>query len=125
MNYEEFEDSEQEIFLDIYYDYKNAKLILTSLQEENYPFVRERTKKGIKKGIEDFLRENSSPNLYSSDLSEFCFDNSVEQRVAEEVQALHLNLYNIQLYAQDVCQTYRMFVYNESRDRFLNLSEAK
>ena len=126
MDYKKFEDSEQEIFMNKFYNYEDTKLILTSIQQIDYPIIRENTKKGIKKGIEDFLeKEGISSTLYRSNLSDFCFDNSVSHRVIEKMKSLNLDLDDIQKYAKDVFQTYSMFVYNESRDRFINLSDAE
>lgn len=126
MDYKKFEDSEQEIFMNKFYNYEDTKLILTSIQQIDYPIIRENTKKGIKKGIEDFLEKDGiSSTLYKSNLSDFCFDNSVSHRVIEKMKSLNLDLDDIQKYAKDVFQTYSMFVYNESRDRFINLSDAE
>ena len=129
MNYEEFEENELELFLTEYYNYEETKKILPSLQKKDYQTVREKTKKGIKKGIQAFLeKEKVSCHLYESDLGKFCFDNSTAHMTAIEVLSLDIGLDlldDLKAYANDVCLTYRMYVYNDSRDRFLSVFAEK
>lgn len=125
MDYEQFENLEQEVFLDSFYPYDAVRLILNPLEQEDYPVVRKLTKNGLKDGIEDFLKKEGSSYLYRSDLSRFCFDDSVAQRILERFRPLHFSFDDADIYANDVCRTYRIFIYNESRDRFLNHFNAE
>ncbi|MCH8003955.1 MAG: hypothetical protein IH934_04975 [Nanoarchaeota archaeon] len=118
MDYKQFEDLEQDRFLNQHYGYDNMRQILTNLQPIDHPIVKDETKRGIKEGVEDFLKSNGNPDsLYLSDLSAFCFDDSTYKRVAQQLNDLHPNLNCVEAFAEDVCETYRMFVYNESYSR--------
>ena len=122
MNYKAFEESELENFMDKFYDYENTKLLLSPLNNKTYLIVREKTKKGIEEGIEQFLESQPDlPTLYMSDLTKFCFDESIKTKIIENLNLLPFNPEDKDVYAEDVCQTYRMFVYNESLDKFIKL----
>ncbi|MBU0459213.1 MAG: hypothetical protein KJ771_00225 [Nanoarchaeota archaeon] len=123
MDYAEFEESEQEKFLDEFYDYRNTELILTGLTREDYPAVRTFTKKGIKLGVEFFLacQPNNTKSLYLSDLIKFASDDSVQSNVASQIKSLNLDVENVDDYVLDVSQTYETFVFNESSERFRKL----
>lgn len=119
MDYREFEDLEQEIFLDKHYKYESVRLLIPNLHKTDYQPLREKTKKGIKAGINDFLTsQEDTSTLYLSDLAQFCFDNSTESRIKEELISTGLNQDNLDIYTKDVCESFRGFVYNESKNRF-------
>lgn len=119
MSYKDFEDQEQERFLDEHCSYLDSRLILTNLQEGDFPEVRKRTKKGIKMGVEDFLKTQGNPEtLYISDLTKFCFDTSTQERVQEQLRDAELSLEGIPDFAKHVQGLYGTFVYNDSLTRF-------
>jgi hypothetical protein len=118
MDYKEFEEQEQELFIDKFYPYEHSSLILTNLKQEDYNDVREKTLEGIRSGIEKYLVQNGNEaSVYLSDLGKFVFDSSVKDCIEEKLEATGLE--NISLYAEEVCDTYRMFIYNESSEKFL------
>ena len=116
--YKEFEDIEQEIFLNKYYNYEDTEKVLFQLSYQTYNLVRENTKEGIKEGVDEFLHKNNAPSLYKSNLNQFSTDESIEKRVKEKIDSIDVHLNFKDDYAKEVSETYRLFIYNESLDRF-------
>ena len=119
MNFKQFENAEQERFLDTYFNYKKTKSIIYNLDKQNYSKVRDSTKTGIQEGVEEFLcTQSNSKTLYLTDLTEFCTDNTISMRIKDNIMQLNPNLANISAYGEEVSQYYKLFIYNSSFDRF-------
>ncbi len=125
MDIKSFEDTEMEQFLDKYYDIESTRLILTKITPTLYPSVRSKTKRGLQKGIEDFLEKQPTPptSIYHADLRAFCLDDSTSKRIKEELEKMAFSSNERRDYANDVCKTYRVFMYNESSDRLMSSSQ--
>lgn len=125
MDIKSFEDTEQERFLNKYYGFEEVKAVIRIITREQYPVLREKTKKGLEDGVEDFLKkgENKSKILYLADIRKFAFDNSTENRINKALEGFEL--YNIKDYAKDVCEGYRMFVYQDSINVFEKYVERR
>jgi len=118
--FKDFENSEIARFLNKYYSYKEARLVFEGLTEENYPTIKDATKKGIRVGVDNFLKGSSEDGLYLSNLRKFDTDNSVKTGIEKTIEETGCEFKKeaINCYAMDVSQTYFMFVYNESKDIF-------
>ena len=103
--------------VDKFHPFECTRLILTRLREESYADVRTKTKEGIRKGVEEFLERNGKEQtVCHADLGKFAFDESTKDSIEEKLRDSGLD--NISTYAENVCDSYRMFVYNESSQRF-------
>ena len=123
MDYREFEDQEIDAILETHYDYDSTVLLLTNLTREHFPDVRARTKSGLRRGIEDFIhtQPDNPATIYLADLAKFAFDDATAIRIEEELRDMPFTLTNMGLYAHDVCERYRMEIYNDSLTRFMEL----
>lgn len=120
MGYKEFEEQELDRFFKDFYTYDNAVLMLDDLTEEQFPDLVDKTRKSIRAGIEDFLEtQEQKDTLYHADLHAFVCRNPVKTRIEQELE--NSGFGNVNVYADDVSQSYSMFVYNESAERFMEV----
>ena len=116
-NYQDFEDEERDRFLDGFLTYEQACLQLDDVNLDSMPKIREKTKTGLELGVQDFMAtQGDCDSLYLSDMHEFYYDTSTEKMVKEQLEPLSLGDTNA--YAQNVCEMYAMFVYQDSMERF-------
>jgi len=122
---EEFETLERKLFLKKYYDYSQTQEVLGKLTKPQYNIIISETESGIKEGIDRFLKKQpvcekySANNLYLSNLAEFEWDNSIQEAIHQKLRLVtDISKRCKKEFSEDVCQTYRAFVYNESYKRF-------
>ncbi len=117
-----FYNKELDSFLERYVNLEKVKEVASSLTEQEYPFVRRAAREGIENGVSEFLGLGAPPeNIYLSNLYEFMFDDSVEKRVLEALRKTNLSIgvEREEALASHVGESYKMFLYNESSDKFL------
>src|SRR3989344_2002936 len=117
--FKRFEDEEIDRFLKEYFPYKETKIWLPEMTKEQFPFVRVETKKGIKEGIEDFLKSEGMEglSLYLADLGIFVWSNYVRIRVKELLLST-FDEKDVSEYSEYVDDSYRGFIYQISIDDF-------
>lgn len=127
MNPLEFQESELELFLDTYVRYDDIRGIICELNEDDHPAVRDATKRGIKCGVKEFLAAVAPGEwiIYRANTRWFALDDRVQRHVQGCVGSLSLasglDESGVRDYARFVCENYRMFVYNESGEKFREL----
>ena len=87
--------------------------------------VRRCTKKGIKEGIADFLRDENVDSIYfSNNQYKFYWDTKIGKRVTEKLEslviALDIELNNIPDFVENIYQVGRSFM-NNSYQRYSEL----
>ncbi len=121
-----FEEQELERFLELYCTFEeiisNFPDLYTSRETD---IVRRCTKKGIKEGITDFLKEENIDSIYfSNNQNGFYWDNNVGKRVTEKLEslviALDIELNNIPDFVEHIYQAGRSFMH-PSYERYLKL----
>lgn len=107
-NLEDYIDS----VMNKFFSYESTKLLLVNLEQDDYQTVHDKTKIGIKKGIEDYFVKQKEPK--EIDIRDFYYDNSTEIRIKEEITQFNPKLDSIKVYAEDVCRTYASNIYRNS-----------
>lgn len=118
----QFEEHEQERFLSTHYSLEEVRAVFfEEITPELYQSLYQKTKKGLQKGVTQFLdwRQPRPQTIYQGDLYEFSFDDSTEQAIREELQNTVLGTHHyLDDYCKDVGGGYRMYILNESSRRF-------
>lgn len=115
--YKAFEKREIKTFIK-HYSYRGIKEILTNLSTKQVNKVKELTKNGIEEGVEDYLKANNQASVYTSDLADFFYDDTIETKINEKITNFNSALENIEMYSNKIRRDYATFIYNESFDRF-------
>lgn len=114
IDYKEFENKEIDRFFKTNWSFRETRLILINLIENDFSDVQSATKKGIQKGTEEFLQIQNPrlETIYQADLHSFYFDPKVGLYVKKEVEELNLNLNNVAEYSDEMRKSYCFFLYN-------------
>lgn len=121
MDPQTFHMAEIDVFLRTYYRYENTSEVLRGLLRTEYPSVVDKTKAGIRNGAEEFVTRHGVTSIYMDGLESFVFDDTTERHIGAQVKRVGLQCVcddDIAAYAGEVCKAYRLFVYNESGERF-------
>lgn len=119
MDYKEFENKEQERFLNRFYNFRDVKPLIPNITLDIHPSVKAQTKKGIQQGIDRYMNEKSSvQTFYLTDMAEFYYNRSIAEEIAKNLQHTHKDLLNIEIYSKDVNEAYITFIYQDSIDKF-------
>ncbi|MBR9691658.1 hypothetical protein GOV06_02635 [Candidatus Woesearchaeota archaeon] len=121
----EFEDKEQDRFLDEFYPIDNIKFYFgDNIHDSQYQILRSETKKGIKKGLEEFLEDNAPElkSIYFGDwdiLSDFVYNDDTAKNIKLNISKLeHVDKAHIEEYGTEVCKSYGLFLYQNSFRKF-------
>ena len=114
------------LFTDLQCSFSLTRRLMPDLRLKQYAQVKEKTKKGLILGIDDFLEQTGNRHIYTSDLSQFCLNNPAERYIEEQVNSLNydLNKNNIRKYANVNNSLFGIFMYNFGVERLLNRFEA-
>jgi len=126
-----FEEKEQEIFLNTFYPITEIKdTFFEEVDTSSYQILRQKTKEGLRQGLQNFLgRQNQqSASIYLVDqevLYEFCSDDSTELAIREQLKDTSFGPHRyLDDYCRDICGGYRLYVLNDSGDRYRERFEA-
>jgi hypothetical protein len=118
MGYAEFEEEELDRFFREFYTYDDACLMFDDLKPEKWRDLTESTKRGIRSGIEDYLQtQDERDTIYHADLYTLVRDNILRPSIEKELDAFG----DVDDYADNVSKGYSLFLYNESRDKFMEI----
>ena len=125
-----FEEEEQMIFLDTFYPIAGIQDTFFEADPSSYQMLRQKTKEGLRQGVQNFLsRQNPQPAsiyLVNKDvLYEFCFDDFTELAIRERLKDTCFGTQRyLDDYCKDVCGGYRLYVLNQSGNRYRERFEA-
>jgi hypothetical protein len=120
-----FEEEEQEIFWNTFYPVTEIQdTFFDAVDSCSYQILQQKTKEGLRQGVKNFLGRQGPPpaSIYLVDpdvLYEFCFDDSTELAIRERLKDTCFGTHQyLDDYCKDVCGGYRLYVLNESGDRY-------
>lgn len=126
-----FEEEEQEIFLNTFYPIAEVQdTFFEAVDPSSYQMLRQKTKEGLRQGLKNFLGQQNqqSASIYLAGpdvLYEFCSDDSTARAIREQLQdtSFGSQIY-LDDYCRDICGGYRLYVLNESGNRYRERFEA-
>jgi len=119
----QFEVEEQDRFLATYFPLAEARNYFPALAEQQYRLLMADTKRGIRQGVQDYLKNVNPVNLssppssiYLIDLREFSLRHDVVRTVQNELSGRYSG--HRDSYCREVGEGYGSFLYNYSFDEF-------
>jgi len=123
-----YEDSEIDRFLHEELTCDKVLIYIPEINDSIYEAVQKATKNGIKKGIEDFLKnqEIQVSSLYLSKIGELVYTNYVIDGIKDSITQFSFNASDVSDYSEHFGRLFGTWVYQKSYDtfveRFLNYS---